>query len=130
MKGQQQILRTNKQGNSSRATKCVIFDPNNTQYNHHTGCIHVLEYQDGYATQHLQLVYRSYSEGRYLPFGELFVEQRTNANYTTPYKFSGKEKDEETSYSDFGARYYLSDISIWASVDPMKVKCPIIYYYH
>ena len=59
-----------------------------------------------------------------LPFGEVFVEQRSTANYYTPYKFSGKEKDEETSYSYFGARYYLSDISIWASVDPMAAKYP------
>jgi len=33
--------------------------------------------------------------------------------------FSAKEKDEETQYSYFGARYYNSDISIWLSVDPM-----------
>ncbi len=65
--------------------------------------------RNGYASQHLQ----------YLPFGELFVEQRSTANYYTPYKFSGKEKDEETSYSYFGARYYMSDVSIWLSVDPM-----------
>ncbi len=49
----------------------------------------------------------------------LFVEQRSTANYYTPYKFSGKEKDEETSYSYFGARYYMSDVSVWLSVDPM-----------
>ena len=50
----------------------------------------------------------------------LFVEQRSTANYYTPYKFSGKEKDEETSYSYFGARYYMSDVSVWLSVDPMR----------
>ena len=54
----------------------------------------------------------------------LFVEQRSTANYYTPYKFSGKEKDEETSYSYFGARYYMSDVSVWLSVDPMKDKYP------
>lgn len=84
------------------------------------------------ASQHLQ----------YLPFGEptegssriplnyntfyeqLFVEQRSTANYYTPYKFSGKEKDEETSYSYFGARYYMNDVSVWLSVDPLKEKYP------
>ncbi len=54
----------------------------------------------------------------------LFVEQRSTANYYTPYKFSGKEKDEETSYSYFGARYYMSDVSVWLSVDPMRDKYP------
>jgi RHS repeat-associated protein len=36
--------------------------------------------------------------------------------YQTPYKFSGKEKDEESGYSYFGARYYDADLSVWLSV--------------
>jgi RHS repeat-associated protein len=44
--------------------------------------------------------------------------------YQTPYKFSGKEKDEESGYSYFGARYYDSDLSVWLSVDPMAGKYP------
>ncbi len=47
-------------------------------------------------------------------------KQRSTANYFTPYKFSAKEKDEETSYSYFGARYLASDFSFWLSVDPMS----------
>jgi len=39
-------------------------------------------------------------------------------------KYSAKEKDEETQYSYFGARYYHSDISLWLSVDPMADKYP------
>ena len=35
-----------------------------------------------------------------------------------------KERDEETGYSYFGARYYNSDISIWLSVDPLADKYP------
>ena len=45
-------------------------------------------------------------------------------NYFTPYKFSAKEKDEETSYSYFGARYLASDFSFWLSVDPLADKYP------
>jgi RHS repeat-associated protein len=49
-------------------------------------------------------------------------------NSQTPEKkatsFSTKEKDEETLYSYFGARYYMSDISVWLSVDPMADKYP------
>jgi len=37
-------------------------------------------------------------------------------NWNTPYKFSGKELDDETGYSYFGARYYDPNISIWLSV--------------
>ena len=39
---------------------------------------------------------------------------------------SAKEKDEETSYSYFGARYLASDFSFWLSVDPMADKYPNI----
>ena len=59
----------------------------------------------------------------YLPFGEDWVDQR-NASWSAPYTFSGKEKDVETGYSYFGARYYDSGLSIWLSVDPMSDKYP------
>jgi len=67
----------------------------------------------GDAVQHLQ----------YMPFGEHFVNQ-TSTSWETPYKFSGKEKDDETGYSYFGARYYDSDLSVWLSVDPLASKYP------
>ncbi len=35
---------------------------------------------------------------------------------------TGKEKDSETGYYYFGARYYNSDLSLWLSVDPMADK--------
>jgi len=38
--------------------------------------------------------------------------------------FSAKEKDEETQYSYFGARYYDADLSIWLSVDPLAEQAP------
>ncbi len=59
----------------------------------------------------------------YLPFGEEFVDQQTS-DWSAAYKFSGKEKDAETGYNYFGARYYMSDLSIWASVDPLSDKYP------
>jgi RHS repeat-associated protein len=65
---------------------------------------------NGDATQHLQ----------YLPFGEDFVHQQNTAAYYTPYTFSGKERDVETSLSYFGARYYEAGLSVWLSVDPMS----------
>ena len=53
-----------------------------------------------------------------MPYGEAFVEQRSN--WGTNYKFNGKELDEETGYYYYGARYYNPDISIWLSVDPLS----------
>ncbi len=44
--------------------------------------------------------------------------------------FSGKEKDSETGYYYFGARYYNSDLSLWLSVDPMADKYPSLSPYN
>ena len=45
--------------------------------------------------------------------------------------FTGKERDAETGYSYFGARYYDSDLSgLFLSVDPMADKYPSISPYH
>ena len=39
--------------------------------------------------------------------------------------FTGKERDSETGFSYFGARYYDSDLMTgWLSVDPMADKYP------
>ena len=67
----------------------------------------------GDVNQHLQ----------HLPFGEDYIYQR-NTSWNISYTFSGKEKDSETGYSYFGARYYDSDISVWLSVDPLSDKYP------
>ena len=41
------------------------------------------------------------------------------------FTFTGKERDSETGYSYFGARYYDSDLmTSWLSVDPMSDKYP------
>ena len=42
-----------------------------------------------------------------------------------PQTFTGKERDSETGFSYFGARYYDSDLmTSWLSVDPMADKYP------
>jgi RHS repeat-associated protein len=96
----------------------LYFPVTNLYFYHsdHLGSSSFITDANGISTQHLQ----------YLPYGELFLEQRSTANYFTPYKFSAKEKDEETSYSYFGARYLASDFSFWLSVDPMADKYPNI----
>ncbi|MCR4812934.1 MAG: hypothetical protein K5867_10135 [Bacteroidales bacterium] len=43
---------------------------------------------------------------------------------------TGKEKDSETGYYYFGARYYNPDLSLWLSVDPMADKYPSLSPYN
>jgi RHS repeat-associated protein len=84
----------------------------------HLGSASWITDADGNGYQHLQyLPPDSYRDG------ESWVEQRLGS-YNTPYQFSGKEKDEETGYNYFGARYYDSELSVWLSVDPMSDKHP------
>ncbi|MFN5774554.1 RHS repeat domain-containing protein [Flavobacterium sp.] len=52
------------------------------------------------------------------------AEQRGQHYYNSPYKFNGKELDEETGLYYYGARYYDPKVSIWLSVDPLAEKFP------
>ena len=72
----------------------------------------------GIAVQHLQ----------YLPYGEPYIDQRAaGTTYSERFRFTGKEKDEETSYGYFGARYMDHELmTMWISVDPMADKYPSI----
>ena len=60
----------------------------------------------------------------YLPYGEDWVDVRSNGYFGSAYKFNGKEKDDETGYSYYGTRYYTDRLSIWLSVDPLSDKYP------
>jgi len=46
--------------------------------------------------------------------------------FNSSYTFSAKERDLETGYSYFGARYYSSNLSVWLSVDPKSDQGPWI----
>lgn len=61
-----------------------------------------------------------------MPWGEPFVD-RSTTGFAATYTYSGKERDAETGYSYFGARYYCSGLSVWLSVDPMAAKYPSLY---
>ena len=63
-----------------------------------------------------------------MPYGELWRNQR-NTTYDERYKFTGKERDEETGYDFFGARNYSSAITTWLSPDPLLDKYPSISSY-
>ncbi|MBO7200173.1 MAG: hypothetical protein J6V54_02130 [Bacteroidales bacterium] len=62
---------------------------------------------------------------------------QTNLKYNietppkTPFTSTGKERNSETGFSYFGARYYDSDILTgWLSVDPMADKYPSLSPYN
>ncbi len=82
-----------------------------TYHSDHLGSASFLTDNNGNETQ--QLVY--------LPFGEDWVDLKYNTQqFETPYKFNGKEKDLESGYNYYGARYYCDWLSIWLSVDPLS----------
>ena len=57
----------------------------------------------------------------YLPYGELLVDEHSS-NEDMPYKFNGKELDEETGLYYYGARYMNPMASIWYGMDPLVEK--------
>ncbi len=61
----------------------------------------------------------------YLPYGELLIDEH-NSSEEMPYKFNGKEMDEETGLYYYGARYMNPVASIWYGVDPLAEKYPNI----
>ena len=103
----------------------------------HLGSASYITDDQGNETQHLV----------YLPFGELrsnreylninnkyheqhWVDMKYNTSqYDTPYKFNGKEKDPETGYNYYGARFYYDYLSIFLSTDPMSDKYPSLSSY-
>jgi len=61
----------------------------------------------------------------YLPYGELLVDEHSSTE-EMPYKFNGKELDEETGLYYYGARYMNPKTSLWYGVDPLAEKYPEI----
>ena len=61
----------------------------------------------------------------YLPYGELLVDEHSSSE-EMPYKFNGKEFDEETGLYYYGARYMDPKISMWLGVDPLVEKYPSV----
>ena len=79
----------------------------------HLGSSSYITNLDGEVVQHIE----------YVPFGEVFIEERNNI-WNTPYLFNAKEFDEETGLYYYGARYYDPRLSLWISTDALKEKTP------
>ena len=61
----------------------------------------------------------------YLPYGELLVDEHSSTE-EMPYKFNGKELDQETGLYYYGARYMNPKTSLWYGVDPLAEKYPSV----
>ena len=77
----------------------------------HLGSSSYITNLDGEVAQHIE----------YVPFGEVFIEERNNT-WNTPYLFNAKELDEETGMYYYGARYYEPRLSLWMSTDLLEEK--------
>ena len=63
----------------------------------------------------------------YLPYGELLVDEHSSSE-SMPYKFNGKQLDDETGLYYYGARYMNPVASIWYGVDPLlEKKCRFLH---
>ena len=84
----------------------------------HLGSSSYITNLDGEVVQHIE----------YVPFGEVFIEERNNI-WNTPYLFNAKEFDEETGLYYYGARYYDPRLSLWISIDKRQEDYPNISTY-
>jgi len=74
----------------------------------HLGSANFVTDETGLAYEHLE----------YFPTGEIWVDEHSDTQ-RTPSLFSGKELDDETGLSYFGARYYDAREGQWISADPI-----------
>ena len=61
----------------------------------------------------------------YLSYGELLVDEHSSSE-EMPYKFNGKEFDQETGLYYYGARYMNPRTSLWYGVEPLAEKYPSV----
>ena len=101
----------------ARAVSRSFKDPDNYEnlqffyHPDHLGSSSFITNLEGEVVQHIE----------YVPFGEVFIEER-NSVWNTPYLFNAKEFDEETGLYYYGARYYEPRLSLWLSTDPAQEK--------
>ena len=88
----------------------------NLYYYHpdHLGSSSYITDREGRITQHTE----------YIAFGEVLFEEHSTSK-TIPYLFNGKELDQETNLTYFGARYLDMKTSLWLNTDPLSGYNPI-----
>ncbi len=62
----------------------------------------------------------------YYPYGDVRLDEQSSS-YENDYKFTGKEKDEDTGLYYYEARYYDSSIGRFVSLDPLVKVSPEVF---
>jgi RHS repeat-associated protein len=71
----------------------------------------------------------SYEE--YTPYGSTSYQAvRSQTETSKRYRYTGKERDEETGFTYHGARYYAAWLGRWTSTDPLGLKDGMNMYVH
>ena len=104
-------------GETRIATRCNIegemdvgYEELNTYYYHgdHLGSAQMVTDASGEVYEHME----------YTPYGELWIEAKSDTTGKVPFRFTGKELDTETGLYYYGARYMDPKTSRWISGDP------------
>lgn len=104
--GQSRIAtKSNFQGDNN-----LGYEVNNTYWYHsdHLGSAQLVTNVEGKEHERIE----------YTPYGELWVEKTANGVDKLPFRFTGKEFDDETGLYYYGARYLDPKTSRWLSTDP------------
>jgi RHS repeat-associated protein len=85
----------------------------NPTYHHrdHLGSVHVETDSGGSVKEYIL----------YSPFGDTLYDSQTDINQTARFKYTGKEKDSDTGYYFYGARYYNAGQGQFLSEDPLFI---------
>ena len=85
----------------------------------HLGSSSYITGQDSKVSQHTE----------YIAFGEILFDEH-NTEHSMPYLFNGKELDQETNLTYFGARYLDMKTSLWLNTDPLSGYNPTFEHEH
>src|SRR5262249_35331808 len=108
------LVETRAQGNDTAPLQLVRY-----QFGNHLRSA-ILELDD-------QARIISYEE--YTPYGSTSYEAvRSQTETSKRYRYTGKERDEETGLYYHGARYYAPWLGRWTSADPIGIKDGINLY--
>ena len=109
----------------SDAGDARIFSKEETHADNHGDTTEQTEKRYYYHADHLQSAQfitnakgEQYEHIEYTPYGELWIEETAPGIDKLPFRFTGKELDEETGLYYYGARYLDPKYSRWLSGDP------------
>lgn len=105
---------SNKTNYSDPANECCFFGERYWYHPDYLGSVAVVTNDEG-------VVHQMFFTNAW---GEKFstYDNPLTGSFNSPYRFNGKELDEETGLAYYGARYYDNKLSMWLSVDPLAME--------